>query len=85
MLKGLLRNLTYIFFHTFAHVTRISSIRILIALVAIHTLVIHHMDVKTNFLNGDLEKEIYMTQPKGCGEDGSVQTFEIPICFKTSA
>ena len=43
------------------------------------------MDVKTNFLNGDLEKEIYMTQPKGCGEDGSVQTFEIPICFKTSA
>ena len=24
------------------------------------------MDVKTTFLNGDLEKEIYMEQPEGC-------------------
>ena len=46
--------------------TRITSIRVLIVLVFIHNLVIHQMDVKTAFLNGDLEKEIYMEQPKGC-------------------
>ena len=54
------------YFDTFAHVTRISSIRILIALAFIHKLFIHQMDVKTNFLNGDLDEEIYMLQPEWC-------------------
>jgi hypothetical protein len=26
---------------------------------------IHHMDVKTTFLNGDLKENVYMSQPKG--------------------
>ena len=46
--------------------TRIFSIRVLLALTATHKLVIHHMDVETTFLNGELEEEIYMTQPEGC-------------------
>ena len=45
--------------------TRISSIRTLIAIAAIHNLEIHQMDVKTAFLNGYLDEEIYMEQPKG--------------------
>nr|GEZ58429.1 zinc finger, CCHC-type [Tanacetum cinerariifolium] len=32
---------------------------------AIHDIVIHQMDVKTAFLNGDLDEEIYMKQPEG--------------------
>ena len=54
------------YFDTFAPITRISSIRILIALASIHRLFIHQMNVKTAFLNGDLEKKIYMLQPKCC-------------------
>ena len=46
--------------------TRITSIRVLIAPASIHNLVIHQMNVKIAFLNGDLEKEIYMEQPEGC-------------------
>ncbi|GKB64616.1 zinc finger, CCHC-type containing protein [Tanacetum coccineum] len=46
-------------------VDRISTIRLLIALEATHNLVIHQMDVKIAFLNGDLEEEIYMKQPEG--------------------
>ena len=45
--------------------TRISSIRMLIAIAAIHNFEIHQMDVKTAFLNGDLDEEIYMEQPEG--------------------
>jgi hypothetical protein len=38
---------------------------VLIALVASHDLLIHQMDVKTTFLNGELDEEIYMKQPEG--------------------
>jgi hypothetical protein len=49
-------------------ITRIASIRALFALTSIHKHFVHQMDVKTAFLNGDLEEEIYiyMTQPEGC-------------------
>ena len=53
------------FFDTFSLVTRITFIRLLIAIVAIFDLKIHQIDVKTAFLNGDLEEEIYMDQPEG--------------------
>nr|GFD38728.1 zinc finger, CCHC-type [Tanacetum cinerariifolium] len=53
------------FFDTCAPVARITTIRLLLALVAIHDLVIHQMDVKTAFLNGELDEEIYMKQAEG--------------------
>ncbi|GKA34493.1 zinc finger, CCHC-type containing protein [Tanacetum coccineum] len=53
------------YFHTYAPVTRITTIRLLLDLAAIHNLVIHQMDVKTSFLNGDLDEEVYMKQPEG--------------------
>ena len=37
----------------------------LIAIAAMHDLKIHQIDVKTTFLNRELEKEIYMEQPEG--------------------
>nr|GEW19099.1 zinc finger, CCHC-type [Tanacetum cinerariifolium] len=53
------------YFDTYALVARISTIRLLIALASIHNLIIHQMDVKTAFLNEDLEEEVYMNQPLG--------------------
>jgi len=40
------------------------SFCLLIALAAYHDLEIHHLDVKTSFLHGDLLEEIYMQQPE---------------------
>ena len=53
------------YFDTYAPVARISTIRLLIAMAAIHNLVVHQMDVKTAFLNGELDEEVYMNQPEG--------------------
>ena len=46
--------------------TRIFSIKVMIRLASIHNLMIHQIDAKIAFLNGDLEEEIYMEQPEGC-------------------
>nr|KAJ0224348.1 hypothetical protein LSAT_V11C100031110 [Lactuca sativa] len=53
------------FFVTYAPVARISTIRLFLALAAMHNLVIHQMDVETAFLNDDLDEEIYMKQLEG--------------------
>ena len=53
------------YFDTYSPVTRITSIWVLVALAAVYGLEIHQIDVKTAFLNGELEEEIYMEQPEG--------------------
>jgi hypothetical protein len=48
------------YFDTYSLVARLPTIRTLIALAATHNLLIHQMDVRTAFLNGELDEEIYM-------------------------
>ncbi|GKF84090.1 zinc finger, CCHC-type containing protein, partial [Tanacetum coccineum] len=50
------------YFDTYAPVARISTIRLLIAMASIYNLIIHQMDVKTAFLNGDLDGEVDLTK-----------------------
>jgi len=50
---------------TFLPITKCTSIRCFIALATLEDMEIHQMDVKTAFLNGELEEEIYMEQPQG--------------------
>jgi hypothetical protein len=53
------------YFDTYSPVSRMTTIRMLVALAACHDLLIHQMDMKTAFLNGELDEEIYMNQPDG--------------------
>lgn len=50
---------------TFSPVVRFASIRLILALVSSMDLELYQMDVKTAFLNGELNEEIYMNQPEG--------------------
>ncbi|KAL2250151.1 UNVERIFIED_CONTAM: Retrovirus-related Pol polyprotein from transposon TNT 1-94 [Sesamum indicum] len=59
------------YFDTYSPVARLTTIRVLIALASVYNLPIHQMDVKTAFLYGELEEEIYMDQPEGFVAHGS--------------
>ncbi|KAL8147667.1 hypothetical protein AgCh_005113 [Apium graveolens] len=50
---------------TFASVARLEAIRIFLAYVAHKKFTVFQMDVKSAFLNGELEEEVYVEQPPG--------------------
>ena len=58
------------FKETFSPVSTKDSFRVIMAIVAHFDLELHQMDVKTAFLNGDLDEEVYMEQPTGFVEAG---------------
>ncbi|GJY51077.1 retrovirus-related pol polyprotein from transposon TNT 1-94 [Tanacetum coccineum] len=75
VIKGFRQREGLDYFDTYSPVTRITSIRMILAIAALRNLEVHQMDVKTAFLNGDLEEEIYMNQPEGFiapGQEGKV-------------
>jgi hypothetical protein len=58
------------FFDAYSPIARLTTIRVLLSLAASHGLLVHQMDVKTAFLNGELDEEIYMDQPDGFVVEG---------------
>ena len=50
---------------TFATIARYTTIRCLVSLLATMGWNIHQMDVKTTFLNGTIDEEVYIEQPEG--------------------
>ena len=53
------------FYETFALVARLESIRILLAIASHLNFKLYQMDVKSAFLNGMLQEEVYVEQLKG--------------------
>jgi hypothetical protein len=58
------------FFDTYSPVGQLTTIRVLLSLAASHGLIIYQIDIKTTFLNGELEEKIYMDQPDGFVANG---------------
>lgn len=50
---------------TFRPVIKMTSLCVLVALVAVYHLHIHQLDIQTAFLNGQLREKIYKSQPEG--------------------
>nr|GEV65949.1 retrovirus-related Pol polyprotein from transposon TNT 1-94 [Tanacetum cinerariifolium] len=54
------------FEESFAPVARLEAIRIFLVYATHMNMVVYQMDVKTVFLNGNLQEEVYVSQPDGC-------------------
>ena len=60
---------------TFAHIAKLKTIGIMIALATKHNWKIHQLDVKSSFLNGDLKDEVYLFHLKGFVKKGHEHLF----------
>lgn len=63
--KGYIQQYGADYVEVFAHVARMEIVWMLIALATQRGWEIHHMDVKSAFLNGELEEDVYVVQPLG--------------------
>ena len=63
--KGYVQRPGIDFEEVFAPVAPLESVRLLLAVAAHESWEVHHMDVKSAFLNGDLQEEVYVSQPAG--------------------
>lgn len=70
MARGFTQRLEIDYKETFAPVIRYESIRVLLALAAKEDWDIAQFDIKTAFLNGDLEEKIYMELPACVAKNG---------------
>ncbi|RVW61151.1 Retrovirus-related Pol polyprotein from transposon TNT 1-94 [Vitis vinifera] len=66
---------------TFSPVSSKDSFRIIMALVAHYDLELHQMDVKTAFLNGNIDETIYMVQPENFESNDSKQLRTLDQCI----
>jgi hypothetical protein len=65
VVKGFAQKKGIYFDEMFSLVVKMASIRTILSLVVVEYLHLEKLYVKTNFLHGDLEEEIYMQQPHG--------------------
>jgi len=63
--KGFIQNKRTNYKETFSLISKKDSLRIILVLEAYFDLEMQRMNVKTIFLNEDLEEEVYMKQPEG--------------------
>ena len=70
MLKRYVQKEDIDFNEIFSPVVRLTTVRIVLAMCATFDLHLEQLDVKTAFLHGELEEEIYMLQPEGFTKKG---------------
>jgi hypothetical protein len=63
VVKGFAQKKDIDFDEIFSPIVKMNSIRTILNLVAVEYFHLEQLDVKTTFLHGDLEEDIYMQQP----------------------
>lgn len=68
--KGYVQENGIDFEDAFTPVARLETIRLILALATKENWLVHHLDVKSAFLHGDLKEEVYVSQPTGFSVKG---------------
>jgi hypothetical protein len=87
--KGYLQKQGIDFEEVYAPLSKHTTLRALLPVVAERDLELHQLDVKTAFLNGELEEEIYMQQPQGYEQGGPEMVCRLKrtlcgLCWKSA-
>jgi Reverse transcriptase (RNA-dependent DNA polymerase) len=68
--KGYVQQQGIDFEEVFAPVVRMKIVRLIVVITVQQGWLLHHMDVKSAFLNGELKEDVYISQPSGFEESG---------------
>ena len=72
------------FGETYAPIAKFEAIRILVAYACAHNIKLYQMDVKSAFLNGYINEEVYVEQPPGIEDDKKLNHVYKRNAFLTS-
>jgi len=78
--KGFTQQYGIDYLETYAPVVKLALLRILLAIAAFYNFEIHQGDIKTAYLLGQLEEEIYMEIPEGGSLPTTKPKIEKPVC-----
>ncbi|KAD4179873.1 hypothetical protein E3N88_28464 [Mikania micrantha] len=68
--KGYIQQYGVDYEEVFAHVARIETVQLILALAAQRGWNVHHLDLKTAFLHGEFKEEVFVSQPEGYVKKG---------------
>jgi hypothetical protein len=71
VVRGFLQRQGIDYEEVFAPVARLETVRLVVAHASMQGWNLHQLDVKSAFLNGELEEEVYIDQPQGFVKKGS--------------
>ena len=69
------------YLETYSPVAKMSTIRTILTIAAVRSMTIRQLDVKTAFLNGNLDETIFMEQPIGFEIGGCIASTLLPRTF----
>jgi len=64
-------------YETFASITKMTIVRMVLSIVASQDWPLHQMDIKNTFLHGDLKEEIYIAFPLGFSSSSSLDVCKL--------